>query len=203
MISYLQEIAKSQNVSYEPDADVLREDEVYCAEEAGAGFSHSSDKCLIDLGNNSGENRNHGFPPSGPSGGGGGGFGAFSAPPPLPSVPPSAPYPSMSMNTKPIGFNIDSGANRSASVPTGPHPPSYDTVMSPNESKDQPDSKPKPLPRANANPSSNLNDSFPELPSVPIGNLPDIPNDEPKDSKDESIDFDDLTKRFEDLKKRK
>ena len=185
-------------MSYEPDADILREDEVYCAEEmASSGLHQSQEKCLIDLGNNTptGGNHNPGYPPSGPSGGGGGGFGAFSPPPPLPSVPPSAPYPAAT--TKPIGFNFESGAQPRGPSPGGP-PPHYDSVMSSNDSK-QNDSKPKPMPRTNPNP----NDTFPELPSVPTGNLPDIPTDDPNSSKDEGIDFDDLTKRFEDLKKRK
>ncbi|CAG2166414.1 unnamed protein product [Oppiella nova] len=201
---YLIEIAKSQNISYEPDADVLRDDEVYCAEEATSGYHHNPDKCLIDLGN-SADHRNHGFPPSGPSGGGGGGgMGAYAGGlPPLPSVPPSAPYP-VAPNTKPIGFNFNTNTEPShPSMPSGP-PPHYDSVMP--SADDKPiDSKPKPVPRGGTpnskpNPNPNLNDSFPELPSVPTGGLPDIPTDDPKD---DGIDFDDLSKRFEDLKKRK
>jgi hypothetical protein len=41
------------------------------------------------------------------------------------------------------------------------------------------------------------------LPAVPTGSLPDIPTDDVNNSKDDSIDFEDLTKRFEELKKRK
>ncbi|CAG2111962.1 unnamed protein product [Medioppia subpectinata] len=200
---YLIEIAKSQNISYEPDADVLREDEVYCAEEATSGYRPQGN-CLIDLGNSM-DNRNNGFPPSGPSGGGGGGGGGMGAYggglPPLPSVPPSAPYPT-APNTKPIGFNFNNMPEPSASMPSGP-PPHYDSVMPSTDDKPM-DSKPKALPRGNAapkpNPNINLNDSFPELPSVPTGGLPDIPTNDPKD---DGIDFDDLSKRFEDLKKRK
>ena len=165
-----------------------------------SGLHQNQEKCLIDLGN-SADNRNHGYPPppTGPSGGGSngggsGGFGTFS-PPPLPSVPPSAPYPAAPSN-QPIGFNFENAGQEKGGVRSGGSaapPPHYDSVMRST------DSKPKPLPRTQPNP----NDSFPELPSVPNSNLPDIPTDDPNGSKDEGIDFDDLTKRFEDLKKRK
>ncbi|CAK9253656.1 unnamed protein product [Sphagnum jensenii] len=163
-------------------------------------------KCLIDLGHNN-DNRNTGFGPSGGSGGGGGGggFGAFVAPPPLPSTPPSAPYPT-GPNTKPIGFNFGNNTQLSSSAPAGP-PPHYDSVISSNESdskkgvpsKDASSGKPTPVPRS----SPKSNDTLPELPAVPTGSLPDIPTDNVNNSKDDSIDFEDLTKRFEELKKRK
>lgn len=50
--------------------------------------------------------------------------------------------------------------------------------------------KPKPQPRSKV---------LPDLPSVPP-NLPDIPDEDKHD--DEEIDFDDLSRRFEELKKR-
>jgi hypothetical protein len=199
-----EEIAKSQNVPYEPDTDILRDDEVYCAEEATSGsMFHNQEKCLIDLGHNNNDNRNTGMGPSG--GSGGGGFGAFSAPPPLPSMPPSAPYPS-GPNTKPIGFNFGDNTQMSSSAPAGP-PPHYDSLISNNESdpkkgmpsKDASSGKPTPVPRS----SPKSNDTLPELPAVPTGSLPDIPTDGINNSKDDSIDFEDLTKRFEELKKRK
>ncbi len=205
-----EEIAKSQNVPYEPDTDVLRDDEVYSGEEAMCGpMFQNQEKCLIDLGHNN-DNRNTGFGPSGGSGGGGGGgggggFGAFVAPPPLPSTPPSAPYPT-GPNTKPIGFNFGNNTQLSSSAPAGP-PPHYDSVISSNESdskkgvpsKDASSGKPTPVPRS----SPKSNDTLPELPAVPTGSLPDIPTDNVNNSKDDSIDFEDLTKRFEELKKRK
>lgn len=44
---------------------------------------------------------------------------------------------------------------------------------------------------------------IPQLPNVPM-DLPDIPSDDVKpNNNDDDIDFDDLSKRFENLKKRK
>lgn len=63
-------------------------------------------------------------------------------------------------------------------------------------------SKPKPQPRSKISPEMN----FPVLPNVPA-DLPDVPNDNSpaggqQDDNDE-IDFDELSRRFEELKKRK
>ena len=49
---------------------------------------------------------------------------------------------------------------------------------------------------------------LPELPEIPSdtpthGNTPDLGDDEKKELNDEDIDFDDLTRRFEALKKKK
>lgn len=78
----------------------------------------------------------------------------------------------------------------------------------------QSDDKPKPSPRSKLSPNSggpsqqsNKDDGFldlPELPSVPTDSFP--PPDEarhPGNSGNDDIDFDDLTRRFEDLKKKK
>lgn len=57
-------------------------------------------------------------------------------------------------------------------------------------------------------PSSNLNDDMLNLPNVPM-DLPDVPsgggsnNSPQKKNNDDEIDFDDLSRRFEDLKKKK
>lgn len=57
-------------------------------------------------------------------------------------------------------------------------------------------------------PPSNSNEDFPDLPNVP-SDLPDVPtsggsNTSPQDKNDnEEIDFDDLSRRFEELKKKK
>ena len=60
----------------------------------------------------------------------------------------------------------------------------------------QSDQKPKPQPRSKMP----MNDfQLPDLPAVPSEN--DLPSNNPSTSED--IDFDDLMKRFEDLKKRK
>lgn len=60
--------------------------------------------------------------------------------------------------------------------------------------------KPKPQPRSKMTNEDNI---FPDLPNVPM-DLPDIPGGDshPKPDNDE-IDFDDLAKRFEELKKKR
>lgn len=64
--------------------------------------------------------------------------------------------------------------------------------------------KPKPQPRQkvlpDAGPSGPSFPDLPNLPSVPM-NLP-TPHESPKNNSNEEIDFDDLSRRFEELKKR-
>lgn len=192
---------------YEPDPEIMREDEVYTAEEASATVN--PEKSLIDLGF---ENVN----PPPPVG------GTVNPmpmplpynPPPLPSMPPSGSYPNQfdyvgpskpphqpSMPQNPP-MNQLNDPNQSDFPP----PPNYDSVFGTNTNKGaypgflppKDDGKPKPTPR------SNIKNDIPELPSVPNITLPDVPSDsENNDSKDDNIDFDDLAKRFEELKKRK
>lgn len=67
-------------------------------------------------------------------------------------------------------------------------PPNYDSIIH--------NPRPVPKPRTTVN-----SDEFPELPNVPHGTPKHLP---PKpDEKDDTIDFDDLAKRFEALKKKK
>lgn len=64
--------------------------------------------------------------------------------------------------------------------------------------------KPKPQPRSKMPNNENEDNIFPDLPNVPL-DLPDIPgggNNNSKPDNDE-IDFDDLAKRFEELKKKR
>ncbi|KAL9903459.1 IST1 homolog isoform X3 [Glossina fuscipes] len=65
--------------------------------------------------------------------------------------------------------------------------------------------KPKPQPRGKLPPAANPRDlpsaELPQLPNVPL-DLPDAPSEESKPDNDD-IDFDDLARRFENLKKRK
>ena len=67
----------------------------------------------------------------------------------------------------------------------------------------QSDDQPKPAPRSKFG-DENQDFGLPDLPNIP--DLPSVPGGntfaEPSDNKDD-IDFDDLTKRFEDLKKKK
>lgn len=163
---YLVEIAKSHDVPYEGDPEVLSE------------APEPSEEALIDF--NGGMTRPLGFVTPGFAQGGppppsaapyppsSAPYHPSSAPypppqvpyhqekPPLPTVPPSDPFPAVNPHT--LGFGGEQG------------PPAY---------RDLPN-----LP------------SVPELPSVPSGSLPKAP-------KEEDVDFDDLTRRFEELKKRK
>ncbi|XP_076348387.1 IST1 homolog [Tachypleus tridentatus] len=204
---YLIEIAKSHNVPYEPDPDIMKEDEVMAAE----AFQNT----LINFDN---DNIGPVYPP-----GGGMGYPAmqypssqpasqpFQYPPahvknpnvasPLPSMAPSGLPPS---TTKaPIGFNLPPNYDFT------PAPP-YDSVVS-SERDEQtkslwgqesnwkdPNAKPQPLQRTIF-----PTDTLPELPSVPTSSLPNTDSSHNPKAGEESVDFDDLTRRFEELKKRK
>lgn len=104
--------------------------------------------------------------------------------PPEQASAPQQPQPSMSAKEKEALFPPTDSA------PEPPHdqspPPKYEAVV--------PHERPVPKPRTTVN-----NDLFPELPNVPRTTpvQPKSPQDE------EPIDFDDLAKRFEALKKRK
>jgi len=208
---YLIEIAKYYNVDYEPDPVVMSQDEVYTADN------------LLDLGPappppNKNDLDNNG---SGGEGGGGG----FSAPPfqyPAAASPPggaayppaAALYPAAPPNIlgggppQPFAYNIpqqpahepDENLKKSdlnmLDLDEGPPPPYFP----PDQPKDvgphaqQPPSAPSSLPKGD------LLD-LPDLPAVP-GDTP-VGGNTPQDGPDDDIDFDDLTKRFEALKKKK
>uniref|UniRef100_A0A3Q0R886 IST1 homolog n=1 Tax=Amphilophus citrinellus TaxID=61819 RepID=A0A3Q0R886_AMPCI len=170
---YLIEIAKNYNVPYEPDAMVRPE--VCPGEEAD----------LIDVDNDR-------------KSGGGGGGGGFTAPPapgihvPMP-MPMAMPMPSP-FNYPPAKgaepFNAAIGTYNSFQPPMGggqppqlpTSPPTYESVS--------------------PTPSSRIydNNALPELPSVP-DTLPTSSFGRSNTTSDD-IDFDDLTRRFEDLKKK-
>ncbi|XP_030754895.1 IST1 homolog isoform X2 [Sitophilus oryzae] len=178
---YVIEIASCFNIPYEPDPQIMAMDK-------------GNDAMLIDL-----SDRNN-------LGGGGGipqppGFVGYPQPPSFPApnpdlVPfsyptlpekggPSAPPPSFSYNIPPAAdenkeFNTDYMDNNNL--------PTYSMVF-PGKEKNR-DDKPKPLPRTKMNNDFNLPD-VPDLPPVPTNNTPS-----------DDIDFDDLTKRFNELKKR-
>ncbi|XP_015917693.1 IST1 homolog [Parasteatoda tepidariorum] len=179
---YLIEIARSHNVPYEPDVEILAEE---IADEATPNVP------LIEFGNDS-KPPDAGFvtgpikdnliypeiqcpQPDLPK--------PFNYPnptltskgaPPIPNVQPSGPYPGPSPN---IGFNID--------VPA----PSYESVFGDKQTPQNTGAIPKP-----AAPQPNIPEFFPELPSVP--------NTMPDSGPPNEVDFDDLARRFEELKKR-
>ncbi|KAM3961585.1 increased sodium tolerance 1-like protein [Aphomia sociella] len=205
---YLIEIAKNYNVEYTPDEQVMREDE-------------GRDALLIDT---SGPPMPPGFigypqpppipllpdlPPlqpfNYPTKPSGGNVGGFIATPPSNFGGPSQPY-------KPMGYNMPPGvdskdlSNSFLQDEMSNFPPAYDSI-----NHDVPAHVPTPQPRPrlqNQNPQNNLPE-LPELPSVPSDLiLPSVPhrNDSNTNANNSSapdeIDFEDLNRRFEELKKK-
>ncbi|XP_053305067.1 IST1 homolog [Spea bombifrons] len=192
---YLIEIAKNYNVPYEPDSVVLAE--------VPAGVEAD----LIDVGFTDDFKK-------GGSGGGGGGGGGFGVPlPTIPSMPMPMPTPNI-----PFAYPPPGGSENFNGPPVGgfqPYPPAMGGVppavpsMPPNyESIDNsgPNAPLQPGPGYNAppvaKPRTKMPDTFvlPELPSVP-DTLP-AASTGPGTSSSEDIDFDDLSRRFEELKKK-
>ncbi|XP_018357427.1 PREDICTED: IST1 homolog isoform X2 [Trachymyrmex cornetzi] len=176
---YLIEIAKNYNVEYEPDPQIMAE---------------AQDAMLIDIG---GESRNNLDTASGgiphPPG--------FIGYPQAPLLPDPGFHSSMDSekDTHTLGFvsptsppSIEKDQNTSFNPTTL----SYNIPLDNANSNKPSDEKPKPQPRSKI-PINNY--QLPDLPAVPTEN-----NDSPANlSVNDDIDFDDLMKRFEDLKKRK
>ncbi|GFY67506.1 IST1 homolog [Trichonephila inaurata madagascariensis] len=195
---YLIEIAKSHNVPYEPDNEVLAEEEEAREVIINEPLINLDDSKPPEPGFVTGPPQDKSmypgvqYPqPDLPK--------PFNYPvpnvcakgsevPPVPSVGPSGPYPTSVSNPQNIGFNIDAPAPSYESV-FGDNPPPLPNVV-PNAAP----VLPTPAPRTKF-----PIDSLPELPSVPNTVLPDL--GEPNSGDD--VDFDDLAKRFEELKKRK
>ncbi|KAK4003203.1 IST1 homolog [Daphnia magna] len=221
---YLIEIAKNYNVFYEPDPQIMREAAAaeeallidFNATEAGKmgggnlGWVHPGQAAGATGGPPQGwmPPPNAGFAPF--PGGAYGPMSAMSPPPPYgyplpPSYqqqekPPiaSAPHPLMdekklpSFNIPPNNLGTNSNASSKDNSPTG------NSNSKPLNTNLQINQHPKPSPRTKINsPSPDMD--LPDLPSVPQDNLA-APGE--KDA-DDDIDFDDLTRRFEDLKKKK
>ncbi|XP_017095312.2 IST1 homolog isoform X4 [Drosophila bipectinata] len=208
--NYLIAIAKNYNIEYEPDPQVMQEED-------------PNPPYLIDL-----SDRNN------LSGGGGGapppqmGFIGYPTVPPLPSMP--VPPTNKPFNYPPFGGGAGGGGGAACAAPAQPPPP-FAYNIPPNqppqphvlpakcaEEKDlntnfiNNANKPKPQPRFKLPPGNPTPPSappaldFPSLPNVPndLPDLPDIPPAGPaKKDDDDEIDFDELSRRFENLKKRK
>ncbi|XP_066150670.1 IST1 homolog isoform X1 [Euwallacea fornicatus] len=200
---YVIEIAKVFNIPYEPDPQIM-------------AMEKGSDALLIDLfsdKNNLGGGGNGGLPQPP-------GFVGFPQPPYPPNldhpafypnlVPekaggPSAPPPSFNYNIPPDEHK-ESNTDYLDNLPTysmvfpdvnkenGSNSSSGESAVDDNIEKNT-DHKPKPQPRTKLNNDFNL----PDLPSVP--DLPPVGSANGNKDDDE-IDFDDLTKRFNQLKKR-
>ncbi|XP_023611790.1 IST1 homolog isoform X6 [Myotis lucifugus] len=152
-------------------------------------------------------------------GGGGGGFtapvggpdGTVSMPMPMPMPSPSTPF-SYPLPKGPSDFNgLPMGpyqAFPNVHPPQIPVPPSYESVDDSNADKNVSSAQivgPGPKPEASAKPPARPVDTYdnfvlPELPSVP-DTLPTA-SAGANTSASEDIDFDDLSRRFEELKKK-
>ncbi|KAF7996299.1 hypothetical protein HCN44_001931 [Aphidius gifuensis] len=202
--NYLIEIAKNYNVDYEPDPQVMAEEK---------------DTNLIEIGN-SGDLPNNLDLGGGASGGGNPqplGFVGFPQAPLLPQplsnqnamgggrnsnglamgfIPPgvkdSEKDQNVPFNPAAFSYNIPLDNANSNNIESD-LPPPYSSF--PPDINKQSNNKPKPQPRSKVT----MNDyQLPELPAVPTDD--DTPG---TTDKNDDIDFDDLMKRFEDLKKRK
>ncbi|XP_037905320.1 IST1 homolog isoform X3 [Hermetia illucens] len=241
---YIVEIAKNYNIEYEPDPQVMKDDQKPIGLD---GF-------LIDLSDRNNLSGPHppqvGFigypqppplpvmpePPSNkpfnypPFGGGGGGGAGAVAPPPFPynippmpqNQPPQQPYqqkPGAPSERKDLNINTNfiNEETNEISPPSYPNsdspddnlqpeslPPRYSSVV--HNDNLQKSSKPKPQPRSKL-PPGNLDQHQASAPAAEFPNLPSVPNDLPgsvgEKKDDDEIDFDDLSRRFEELKKRK
>ncbi|XP_042293450.1 IST1 homolog isoform X1 [Sceloporus undulatus] len=195
---YLIEIAKNYSVPYEPDSVVM-------AEAPTGGESDLIDVGFVD------------DPKKGGRGGGGGGFtaplagpgGIVPMPMPMPAPAPPFSYPPPkgpdNFNGLPVGTYQPFTSIHPPQIPTTP--PTYESIEDIGTDKDVPSLQvtgpsPKPAPRGRPPapiPSSGDNFVLPELPSVP-DTLPAASNSSASASED--IDFDDLSRRFEELKKK-
>ncbi|XP_011682268.2 IST1 homolog isoform X3 [Strongylocentrotus purpuratus] len=184
--NYLIEIARSHNVPYVPSPMAFNGEDM--------------EQLLIDMDD---KGKPPSGPPGGPSGGGGGGGGMPIAQ--MPSAPPPQPQP-----------------QAQAQAPT-PYPPAVHPGMAYPPQHAPPyefhDSNPTPYPPPAATntptqppvmppsqpPTSQLpSDSIPNLPAVPINSFPPLDATVGgKSAGGEDVDFDDLTRRFEELKKKK
>ncbi|XP_017010570.2 IST1 homolog isoform X2 [Drosophila takahashii] len=234
---YLIAIAKNYNIEYEPDPQVMQEEQPQQPH-----LIDLSDRNNLSGGGGGAAPPQMGFigypavpplpnmpePPSvkpfnyphfGGGGGGGGGDGApagayalphnqpMQPPPPFAyNIPPNQPAPPAVLPPK-CAEEKDLNTNFiNRPKPENDPPPRYTSI---NPVNLQNANKPKPQPRSKLPPGNPTLPSappaldFPSLPNVP-NDLPDIPGGGPaKKDDEEEIDFDDLSRRFENLKKRK
>ncbi|KAK6640460.1 hypothetical protein RUM44_012154 [Polyplax serrata] len=226
---YLIEIAKNFNVTYEPDEKVMREAEISDLLDLGddknnldrgarapspPGFKGFPQPPLLPPSDFQPFNYNY---PSGPQ--------PLQPQPPPPSkiggfVVPNAPgMPGGQGFGVPFSYNIPPKNDEVAkqynySLNFEQPPPSYDSATNDTSSDGDPNQensvKPKPSPRSKMSPPGsvkpkNSDSLFPELPNVP-DDTPHMSNEDLaklNQNDNEDIDFDDLTKRFENLKKKK
>ncbi|XP_063821070.1 IST1 homolog [Ostrinia nubilalis] len=211
---YLIEIAKNYNVEYTPDEQVMR------------GEEEGRDALLIDIGGPPNPPGFIGYPmqmpqmpsvqpfsyPSEPSHGKAGGF--------IATPPGNYGGPSQS----PMGYNLPPGVDSknlsNSFLQDEMHnlPPAYDSINHDMPSLPPQPPQPQPQPRPRTVQAPNLFPELPELPSVPSDLiLPSVPHSHGSGTSNngpgsgsgntpnapDEIDFDDLNRRFEELKKKK
>ncbi|XP_066290238.1 IST1 homolog isoform X8 [Branchiostoma lanceolatum] len=200
---YLIEIAKANNVPFEPDPTVMMDAEIPMS---------ADDLLLIDINDKRGP---------GGSGGGGGGGGGMPAPPLPAQGPAPQPFnypPPQGPRMTPDDYQayqkeIEAAgrlAGPSGGLPQAPQAPPYNTVANdpayppPNAAAYIPPANPNmPMPPAPSAPPTNM-DSLPDLPCVPSNSFPNPGNTIGGASAGgDDVDFDDLTRRFEELKNKK
>ncbi|XP_030371918.1 IST1 homolog isoform X3 [Scaptodrosophila lebanonensis] len=229
--NYLIAIAKNYNIEYEPDPQVMQEEQKPDGQQhhlidlsdrnnlSGGGVPHPPQMGFIGYPAvpplpqmpEPPSTKPFNYPPFGGGGAAGGGAGgnAYAAgghqPPPFAyNIPPYQPPPP----TTPPKNGSDEKKDLNTNFINRPKlhndpPPRYSSI---NPVNLQNANKPKPQPRSKlppggpSMPSAPPPAELPSLPNVPL-DLPDVPGDEKKD--DDEIDFDDLSRRFENLKKRK
>jgi len=183
---YMVEIARSHNVPFVPDPNVMRDDEIATAEAMLIDFQNQG----ANYGNQAQfqPNPTYGYPPPPPTGGappsyGGGGGGTMA--PGYPGPPPQ----------QPAGYKPFNYPNLKQPSPT------EEKKMPPQGTGGHPSAPPPQPPNGNG---GGLN-----LPEVPTNHLPPPPAGGNSGggggaaNSGDDMDFDDLSRRFEELKKRR
>ncbi|CAF3703690.1 unnamed protein product [Adineta steineri] len=187
---YLVEICRSQNVPFEPDQTVMAQDEFWNIGQRYVQHPTSNDEKRPPPPPSTGGNSST----SGSGyGGGAGGGGAHANFPNVPSAQPSAPEfekpPPNYSTQQPQYPNINYGP----SIPQPPPPPSSSSSNTPHIGFNVPNDARLPF-----------NDPFPQVPSARDHfTPPPLPPSPPTNNGSDDPGFDDLARRFEELKKRK
>ncbi|XP_022096123.1 IST1 homolog isoform X3 [Acanthaster planci] len=189
--NYLVEIAKSHNVAYEPDPSILNPPDI--------------DGLLMDLGDEalSGNKK----------GGGGGGGISVQLPPQQQNYPPPAQvYPPPAQAYPPAAQGYPPPASNPAyPPPTQTYPPAASNTTpqkahspAPPYSENDPMYPPNVQQSNHGPPAATAEPAMPVLPQVPTTSFPPLDNSVGGNSGGgEDVDFDDLSRRFEELKKKK
>ncbi|XP_062500852.1 IST1 homolog [Corticium candelabrum] len=185
--NYLVEIGKSHNIPYEPDPAAFLDDDIGLLEEK------------LDFGgegNNAGGRKGGGGGMSG--GGGGGGDVKHSS-----ALPPALPYPVAAANPAYPPPVVSQPYQPPSMMPQPSHnaSPPYSAAAGNGPfvvpGSQGPSSLPPPSYHASSSPAS-----IPPLPQVPTNSLPKLSVGSGS-AGGEDVDFDELTRRFEELKKKK